>query len=103
MPDKINGQGFRPLDTAGARRSGGSPRPDAAASTSSGSAGSSEQVDVTSSSLLLNRLEEALQSSPAVDAQRVRAVRDAIASGTYQIDAALIAEKIIQLEQDLNF
>jgi negative regulator of flagellin synthesis FlgM len=52
--------------------------------------------------LLLSRLEDALQSSPAVDAERVRAVRDAIASGAYEIDPGVIAEKIIRLEQELS-
>lgn len=103
MPDKINGQGFRPLEPGGTRRTGQSQGSGPATSAQVSTTGSTEQVSVTSSSLLLSRLEEALQSSPAVDAERVRAVRDAIASGAYQIDAALIAERIIQLEQELRF
>lgn len=101
MTEKINGQGYRPIDTAGTRRSGQSERADGARA--GGGAGSADQVSVTSSSLLLSRLEEALQSSPAVDAERVRAVRDAIASGAYEIDPAVIAEKILRLERELNF
>jgi negative regulator of flagellin synthesis FlgM len=51
----------------------------------------------------MSRLEEALQSSPAVDAERVRAVRDAIASGSYEIDPGAVADKILHLERELNF
>ena len=103
MTEKINGQGFRPIDTGGTRRSGPSERADGARTESRSSTGSAEQVSVTSSSLLLSRLEEALQASPAVDAERVRAVRDAIASGAYEIDPAIIAEKLLRLERELNF
>lgn len=105
MTDKINGQGFRPVDTGGTRRPGQADRAEGSRTTSGGSADSADsadQVSVTSSSLLLSRLEEALQSSPAVDADRVRAVRDAIASGAYEIDPGIIAEKIIRLERELG-
>lgn len=103
MTDKINGQGFRPVDTGGARRPSQSDRAEGARPATGGSADSADQVSVTSSSVLLRQLEEALQSAPAVDAERVRAVRDAIASGAYEIDPGVIAEKIIRLERELNF
>jgi negative regulator of flagellin synthesis FlgM len=103
MTDKINGQGFRPVDTGGTRRPSQPERAAGARPAAGGPADSADQVSVTSSSLLLSRLEDALQSSPAVDAERVRAVRDAIASGAYEIDPGVIAEKIIRLERELSF
>jgi negative regulator of flagellin synthesis FlgM len=52
---------------------------------------------------LISRLEEALEAVPAVDAGRVRAVRDAIASGDYQIDPYRIADQILRLERDIDY
>lgn len=103
MTNKITGQGFRPIDSGSSQRPGKSDRADVGQPAASGASSSADQVNVTSSSLLLSRLEEALQSSPAVDADRVRAVRDAIASGSYEIDPSVIADKILHLERELNF
>lgn len=103
MTDKINGLGFRPVDSGGTGRTGQSGR--AGGAEPSGGrrdVSSADQVSVTSSSLLLQRLEEALQSSPAVDAERVRAVRDAIASGAYEIDPGIVADKVMRLERELS-
>jgi len=102
MTDKINGQGFRPIDSGSTRRPAQSSRADTGQPAAGASASSADQVNVTSSSLLLSRLEEALQSSPAVDVERVRAVRDAIASGSYEIDPGIIADRIVQLERELQ-
>jgi negative regulator of flagellin synthesis FlgM len=104
MTNKITGQGFRPIDSGSSQRPVQSGRSDAGQTAAgSGASSSADQVNVTSSSLLMSRLEEALQSSPAVDAERVRAVRDAIASGSYEIDPGAVADKILHLERELNF
>jgi negative regulator of flagellin synthesis FlgM len=102
MTEKINGQGFRPVETGGVRRSEqtGQAR---GAGAARGNDGDGDTVNVEASQLLISRLDEALAIVPAVDAERVRAVRDAIASGNYQIDAGVIAEKMIRLERELNF
>ena len=52
---------------------------------------------------MISRLEEALEAVPAVDAGRVLAVRDAIASGNYQIDPYRIADQILRLERDIDY
>lgn len=101
MTDKINGQGFRSVDVASnARRLG-----DAAAKEGQGSSNPSaaqgEQVSLTRSAVLLGRLEEALASAPVVNDARVDAIRQAVDSGAYEIDAEAIADQIIRFEQDL--
>jgi negative regulator of flagellin synthesis FlgM len=106
MTDKINGQGFRPADTAGTRRSeaakpaSGSGR--GPAESAEKAAPTSDTVSITRSGLLLGKLEEVVQGTPVVDAERVAAVRDELASGSYEIDDRRIAERLLQLERDLG-
>ena len=102
MTEKINGQGFRPTDAPGTRRTDGAKPAKAGGDTGTQSADrAAETVNITRSGLLLSRLEEALQTLPAVDAERVRAIKDALASGTYEIDDRAIADKLLQFDREL--
>ncbi len=102
MTEKINGQGFRPTDTAGTRRAEVTKQARVGADTGAQRADQpAETVNLTRSGLLLARLEEALQPLPAVDLDRVRAIKDALASGTYEIDDRAIADKLLQLDREL--
>jgi negative regulator of flagellin synthesis FlgM len=56
-------------------------------------------VELTDEARQLLRLEEKLAQFPAVDSQRVEAIRQAIADGSYRIDADLIAERLLATEQ----
>lgn len=101
MTDKINGQGYRPVDVAGnARRLGGAGANEGEGN-SNPTAATGEQVSLTRSAVLLGRLEEALASVPVVNDARVDAIRQAVDSGAYEIDAEAIADQIIRLEQDI--
>lgn len=101
MTDKINGQGYRPVDVAGnARRLGGAGANEGEGS-SNATAATGEQVSLTRSAVLLGRLEEALASVPVVNDARVDAIRQAVDSGAYEIDAEAIADQIIRLEQEI--
>jgi negative regulator of flagellin synthesis FlgM len=103
MTERINGQGFRPADTPGARR------PDAAkptgkggeAQTAASTQASVDTVNVTRSGLLMSKLEELVHGLPVVDADRVRAVKEALASGRYEIDDQRVADNMIRLDREL--
>lgn len=104
MTERINGQGFRPTDTVGARRAdatkqAGSGRTPSSSSQRSSSSG--ETVNLTRSALLMSRLEQVVQSLPATDAARVSAIKDAIANGTYEVDAQAVADKMLRFEREL--
>ena len=47
-------------------------------------------------------LERQLESQPAVDGQRVNAVRGAVENGTFEVNPERIAEKKMSLEQALT-
>lgn len=104
MANKIDGQGFRSIDTTGnSRRPGKTESASQSADAQSGKAAApSDTVSLTSSAQLLQKLEEILAAAPASDAKRIAALKEAIDSGTYEIDAATIAERLIRMEQDLS-
>jgi negative regulator of flagellin synthesis FlgM len=104
MTERINGQGFRPLDTSGARRTEGSK---AAAdkvsnkATEPGAPQSGDTVSFTRSAVLLGKLEELVRNAPSVDAERVRAIKEAVSSGSYEIDDQAVADNMIRMDREL--
>jgi negative regulator of flagellin synthesis FlgM len=103
MTERINGQGFRPTDAAGPRRTDGAKRAGGGASETSQPSTSStgETVSITRSALLLRKLEEVVHGAPVVDAERVRALKEAVASGTYQVDDQSVADNMIRMDREL--
>jgi negative regulator of flagellin synthesis FlgM len=57
-----------------------------------------DSVQLTEQAQQLLRLEEKLAQFPEVDSQRVDAIRQAIADGSYKIDAEQIAERMLAAE-----
>ena len=103
MTQRINGQGFRPLDTSGARRTEGAKAgAGQGAPTADPSAPqAADTVNITRSALLLAKLGEIVRDTPAVDANRVGAIKDAVAAGTYSIDDQSVADNMIRLDREL--
>jgi negative regulator of flagellin synthesis FlgM len=105
MTEKINGQGFRPTDTASTRRSEAAKAPSGQGTKGTGaadsSAGARDTVSITQSGMLLSKLEELVQRAPVVDAERVAALKDAIASGSYEIDDQRVADSMLRFERDV--
>lgn len=106
MTEKINNQGLRPADTAGTRRSEASKaaRHESAKQGAHGTSGtrSGDTVNVSRSGLLMSRLQEVVHNSPAVDTQRVAALKDAVSSGSYEIDDQKTADKLLRYERNLH-
>jgi len=50
----------------------------------------------------LQKIEAAVAKTPVVNAQKVADVKHAIGSGTYKIDAARIAGKLLNFERGLK-
>jgi negative regulator of flagellin synthesis FlgM len=105
MTERINGQGFRPTDAAGTRRADAAKpknvEDSGGGSAASGTAQAGDTVNLTRSGLLMSKLEELVQSLPAVDAERVRTIKEAVASGSYQIDDQAVADNMIRLDREL--
>jgi negative regulator of flagellin synthesis FlgM len=61
-----------------------------------------DTVTLTSSARSLQKIEEAIAKAPVVNASKVAAVKNAVRSGTYQIDAGRVADKLLQFERGLK-
>jgi negative regulator of flagellin synthesis FlgM len=61
-----------------------------------------DHVTLTDSARALQKIEEAVAKTPVVDADKVAAVKQAISSGTYKIDAGRIAGKLLNYERGLK-
>lgn len=59
-------------------------------------------VHITSSAHVLASLSQAVNNTPDIDESRVAAVQQAIASGQYKINPERIANRLVQLDQDLG-
>jgi negative regulator of flagellin synthesis FlgM len=105
MTEKINGQGVRPSETANARRSEATraarDERSGAAAADKPAAASGDTVNITRSGLLMSKLEEVVQRTPVVDTERVAAIKEAIAAGTYEVDDQQIADKILKFDRDV--
>ncbi|WP_126453729.1 flagellar biosynthesis anti-sigma factor FlgM [Sulfuriflexus mobilis] len=61
-----------------------------------------DTVSLTNASAQLRSLENTLAELPVVDTQRVESIKQALADGSYQVDAQRVADKLIDLEQGLG-
>lgn len=61
-----------------------------------------DSVQLTDSARALQRSEQAGANGAPVDAARVERLRQAVADGSYQVDATRIAGKLLALEQQVG-
>jgi negative regulator of flagellin synthesis FlgM len=61
-----------------------------------------DTVTLTSSGRSLQKIEEAVAKAPVVNASKVAAVKQAVLSGTYQINPSQVADKMLQFERGLK-
>jgi negative regulator of flagellin synthesis FlgM len=62
----------------------------------------SDSVSITDSARTLASLSQAVSDAPDVDMNRVSAVQQALATGSYRINPERIASSMLALEQDLG-
>jgi negative regulator of flagellin synthesis FlgM len=106
MTEKVNGQGFRPVDAAGTRRAEASKAARGESSERSTSetatSGTGDTVNITRSGLLMSQLEDVVRNAPAIDAERVASIKSSIAAGEYKVDDQKVADKLLRYERDLQ-
>jgi negative regulator of flagellin synthesis FlgM len=61
-----------------------------------------DQVSLTPTAQQLRDLEQRIADQPVVDAQKVTAVKEALASGSFEVDPSRIAGKMMSLEKALG-
>jgi negative regulator of flagellin synthesis FlgM len=107
VPDKISGykatQPLAPVKGAkGATPVADQSGSDASATTASTASQSSDHVTLTDSARSLQKIEEAIAKAPVVDTAKVAAIKQAVSSGSYQIDTGRVADKLLQYERGLK-
>lgn len=65
-------------------------------------AAGSDVVQLTNTATSLQQMEKDLATEPAIDPAKISAMKDAIASGDYKIDAERVAEKFMEVEKALG-
>jgi negative regulator of flagellin synthesis FlgM len=82
------------------------PAPQPAADKSTGRSApqtqSTDQVSLTPTAQQLRGLEQQIANQPVVDTQKVNAVKEALASGSFEVDPNRIAGKMMSLEKALG-
>jgi negative regulator of flagellin synthesis FlgM len=101
MADKINGVSGT-LPQAPARQSSAGEKAAAGSDESRAARAEGDSVNLTDSARRLNSLTEQAAAGEAVDAGRVEAVRNAIESGDYQVDANRVADRLVAFERLLE-
>ena len=91
LPQAPSGQGSASTPSVGATSS-------EAASTTSGS---DDRVQLTDSARALQEASRTSQGA-TVDTKKVEQVRQALANGTYRVDASRIADRMLTLDSQLN-
>jgi negative regulator of flagellin synthesis FlgM len=71
-------------------------------SATAATAPATDHVTLTDSARALQKIEAAVAKTPVVNADKVAAVKQAISSGTYKIDAGRIAGKLLNYERGLK-
>ena len=61
-----------------------------------------DSLRLTGEATGLQAMQRELAARPAVDETRVQAVREALASGTYRIDAEAIASKMLEMDAQVG-
>jgi flagellar biosynthesis anti-sigma factor FlgM len=69
---------------------------------SAATAQTQDHVTLTDSARALQKIEAAVAKTPVVNADKVAVAKQAIGSGTYKIDAARIAGKLLDYERGLK-
>ncbi|PCI07312.1 MAG: flagellar biosynthesis anti-sigma factor FlgM [Gammaproteobacteria bacterium] len=72
------------------------------ARTETGQSTTADTVSISDNAAQLGKAAGSVDSTPVVDAQRVEQVKQAIANGTYEVDAAKVADKLMQFESVLK-
>ena len=61
-----------------------------------------DSANVSNTASLLEVMAQAGASAPAVDEAKIQALHDAIASGSFQPDPQQVAQKMVEMEAQLN-
>jgi negative regulator of flagellin synthesis FlgM len=80
----------------------GKPAGQPAVEQETGKSSTNDTVSLSDSAVKLGKLDNTAVSAPVVDTQRVEQVKQAIREGSYEVDPAKVADKLMQFESILK-
>ncbi len=105
MSNKITGykatEPLAPIKGSGGGAAIDKPQADASSAAAT-AAPAADHVTLTGSARTMQKLADAVAGAPVVDSAKVAAVKQSIQNGTYQVNAALVAAKILRFEQGMK-
>jgi negative regulator of flagellin synthesis FlgM len=72
------------------------------AATSTSTTQGADQLTLTTGARSLQKLEETIANTPVVNTAKVASVKQQLGAGTYQVDSARVAGKLLQFESGLQ-
>lgn len=72
------------------------------AKSDSSQSSTADTVSLSDNAVQLGKINSTVDAAPVVDTKRVEAVKQAISDGTYEVDAAKVADKLMQFESLLK-
>jgi negative regulator of flagellin synthesis FlgM len=102
VTNKVGGFDSRPAQVGtdrGVKRASGAT---SAAPTGSPATTTESSVQITDSARQLAALEAAIKELPAVDEAKVAELRNAIENGSYEVDGASVADKLLKMDSELH-
>jgi len=106
VPNRIKGTDTSSIDAGTSRAverlSRVAPASSSTTPTTAQTASATDSVSLTQTAHSLASLQEAVAGAPEIDAGRVATISNAIQQGQYTPDPARIADRLLQLERDLN-
>src|SRR5687767_3792763 len=105
MASNIKGMGTPPGTEQAALRTGKesapaqTERPAAPQQTSPAAKAAADSVNLSSNAHALKALEEKIQKLPDVNEKKVAEIKAALASGTYQVDELVVADKLLGFDE----
>ena len=73
-----------------------------AAQQETGKSSATDTVSLSDNAVQLGKVEHSVATAPVIDTQRVEQLRQAIANGSYEVDAGKVADKLMQFESILK-
>ncbi len=73
-----------------------------AAQQETGKSSATDTVSLSDNAVQLGKVEHSVATTPVIDTQRVEQLKQAIANGSYEVDAKQVADKLMQFESILK-
>lgn len=67
-----------------------------------GKSSATDTVSLSDNAVQLGKVEHSVATTPVIDTQRVEQLKQAIANGSYEVDAEKVADKLMQFESILK-